>query len=54
MRSGKRRTLSELIAYGLGYEVVRFETGDAESDLAPLVQAILHAVRERIADLNAR
>ncbi|MCE9521481.1 MAG: DUF559 domain-containing protein [Alphaproteobacteria bacterium] len=38
----------------LGYEVVRFETDDAGSDLGPLVQAILQAVKERIADRQRR
>jgi very-short-patch-repair endonuclease len=33
----------------LGYEVVRFETADGGGDVGPLVEAIIHAVRERLA-----
>jgi very-short-patch-repair endonuclease len=37
-----------------GYEVVRFETSDGDADAGALVEAILFAVRERLALLSSR
>lgn len=37
-----------------GYEVVRFETTDAGNDLNLLVEAIIHAVKDRIGSLRSR
>jgi very-short-patch-repair endonuclease len=37
-----------------GYDVVRFETSDADADVGALVEAILFAVRGRIAFLSSR
>lgn len=37
-----------------GYEVVRFETSDADADAGALVEAILFAVKERLVFLRSR